>query len=241
MVVLWILGILAALIVLLLLLRIGVRISFGEELRVTAMAGPVKLQLLPKQEGKEKKPKKERPQKPKKEKKKPSEGEQTGKKKSLGLTFEDITGAIPAVWNAIKGALHHTRMRLKIDPMQLRITFGGEPDQVAKLYGWGCSAMWTVLPTLERLTRMPDPEVHLRMDYDAPKTKVEGEVGLSFQIRDLFRIGFAAAWPVLKWGIVFLKAKKKRDKAAAIAAATEQAAKASAQSAEQNDKNSKIA
>lgn len=233
MVVLWILGILAALILLLLFLRIGVRISFGEELRVTAMAGPVKLQVLPKQEGKEKKPKKE--------KKKPSEGEQTGKKKSLGLTFEDITGAIPAVWNAIKGALHHTRMRLKIDPMQLSITFGGEPDQVAKLYGWGCSAMWTVLPTLERLARMPDPEVHLRMDYDAPKTKVEGEVGLSFQIRDLFRIGFAAAWPVLKWGIVFLKAKKKRDKAAAIAAATEQAAKASAQSADQNDNNSKIA
>lgn len=240
MVVLWILGILAALILLLLFLRIGVRISFGEELRVTAMAGPVKLQLLPKQEGKEKKPKKEKPQKPKKEKKKP-EGEQSGekgKKKSLGLTFEDITGAIPAVWNAIKGALHHTRMRLKIDPMQLCVTFGGEPDQAAKLYGWGCSAIWTVLPTLERLTRMPDPEVHLRMDYDAPKTKVEGEVGLSFQIRDLFHIGFAAAWPVLKWGIVFLKARKKRDKAAAIVAATEQAAK---ESAEHSDKNSKIA
>lgn len=222
---LWILGILAGLILLLMFLRIGVRIFFGDELRIVAIAGPVKIQVLPKQEGKEKKPKKERPEKKKKE---PTNEKRAKKKQSL--TFEDITGAIPAVWNAIKGALHHTRLRLRIDPMTLNITFGGEPDQVAKLYGWGCSAMWTVMPALERLVRMPDPEIHLRMDYDAPKTKVEGEVALSFQIRDLFRIGFAAVWPVLKWGMVFLKAKKKRDKAAAIMAATEETAKISAES-----------
>ena len=54
MVALWILGILLLLIILLLLLRVGVRIRFGDELCVTATAGPIRLQLVPKPE-KEKK------------------------------------------------------------------------------------------------------------------------------------------------------------------------------------------
>ena len=49
---LWILGILAVLILLLLLLRVGVHVRFGDELYVTAMAGPVRLQLVPKPEKK---------------------------------------------------------------------------------------------------------------------------------------------------------------------------------------------
>ena len=50
MVALWILGILLLLIILLLLLRVGVRIRFGDELCVTATAGPIRLQLVPKPE-----------------------------------------------------------------------------------------------------------------------------------------------------------------------------------------------
>ena len=48
MVVLWILGILLALILLVLFLRVGVRIAFGDELRVIAVAGPLRLQIVPK-------------------------------------------------------------------------------------------------------------------------------------------------------------------------------------------------
>lgn len=47
MVALWILGILLALILLVLFLRVGVRIAFGDELRVTAAAGPVRIQIVP--------------------------------------------------------------------------------------------------------------------------------------------------------------------------------------------------
>ena len=65
---LWILGILAVLILLLLLLRVGVHVRFGDELYVTAMAGPVRLQLVPKPEKKEpEKPKTEKPPREKKE------------------------------------------------------------------------------------------------------------------------------------------------------------------------------
>lgn len=66
---LWILGILLALILLLLLLRVGVHVRLGDALCVTAMAGPVRLQLVPKPEKKKpEKPKKEKPVKEKPEK-----------------------------------------------------------------------------------------------------------------------------------------------------------------------------
>lgn len=69
MVALWILGILLLLILVLLLLRVGVRLQFSEELRVTAIAGPIRLQLVPEPERKKPdKPKKEKAPKKKKEK-----------------------------------------------------------------------------------------------------------------------------------------------------------------------------
>ena len=67
MVALWILGILLALILLVLFLRVGVRIAFGDELRVTAAAGPVRIQIVPSP------PKKPKKQKKHKEKKNPPE------------------------------------------------------------------------------------------------------------------------------------------------------------------------
>ena len=55
-----ILGVIAALIVVLLCLRVSAQISFGEELRVTAQIGPVKMQIIPPPE---KKPAKEKTEK----------------------------------------------------------------------------------------------------------------------------------------------------------------------------------
>lgn len=55
-----ILGVIAALIAVLLCLRVGVTASFGEELRVTAQIGPATVQIIPPPE---KKPAKEKPKK----------------------------------------------------------------------------------------------------------------------------------------------------------------------------------
>lgn len=212
MVVLWILGILLALLVVILLLRVGVVISFGEELSVQAKAGPVAIQLVPKPEKKRpkkpKKPKEKKPKKKKEEVSKPSDGEKKQKKK-LNITFEDIRTVVPAILEALVRGLRKTRRRLKIDPMRLSLIFGGDdPAQVAQSYGWASTAVWTFMPQLERVTRMPDPYIHLDVDYQSMKTRAEGQVGLSFQIRDLFAIGFAFAWPVLKWLPGFLKRQK---------------------------------
>ena len=207
---LWILGILVVLILLLLLLRVGVHVRFGDELYVTAAAGPVRIQLVPKPEKKEpEKPKKAKA--PKEKKEKPSEEKQ----KKLALTPGDIRSALPAVWESLKRGLRKTRQRLRIDPMRLSVCFGDDdPAQAAETYGWANVAMWTVMPELEKLTNMPDPHVHLETDFNARDTRVSGQVGLSFRIGDLLAIGFAFAGPALRWFMAFRKEKAAREKRA---------------------------
>lgn len=209
MVALWILGILLALILLVLFLRVGVRIAFGDELRITAVAGPLRLQIVPRPQ---RKPKKEKKPKEKSEEK-PQEDPK--EKKKLGLTPGDIRSALPYLWQSLKGALRKTRQRLRVDPLRLSLVLGGEPDPAAsaETYGWLSAAVWTFMPRLEELMRIPDPYIHLDVDYSAAETRAEGEVGLSFQIRDLFAIGFAFGIPVLKCLLRWKKEKKLREEA----------------------------
>lgn len=210
---LWILGILLALIVAALFLRVGVRIAFGDELRVTAVAGPLRLQIVPKPQ---RKPKKEKKPKKYKEKSEEKPQEAPKEKKKLGLTPGDIRSALPYLWKSLQGGLRKTRQRLRIDPMQVSVILGGEEDPAAsaETYGWISAAVWTFMPRLEELMRIPDPYIHLDVDYNARETRAEGEIGLFFQIRDLFAIGFAFGIPALKWLLRWKKEKKLREAAA---------------------------
>ena len=213
-----ILGVIAALIAVLLCLRVGVTASFGEELRVTAQIGPATVQIIPPPE---KKPAKEKPKKAAaKAEKKPKEK----KKPDIHLTLEDIRGGLHAVWQSIQGALRRAGKRIRIDPLRLSFVFGDEdPVNTAQWYGWANSAMWAVMPRLEEMIHMPDPRIHMEMDFTATETKISGTVGASYRIGDLLAIGFAALGPVLKFGIPFLKRQKAFKKAEAARLAAEQA------------------
>lgn len=206
-----ILGIAAALF-LLSLLRVGVRIAFGDELRVTAMAGPVRIQLLPRPD----KPEKEKPKKEEPSGEKKPEGEKK-KERRLDLTKEDVRTALPAVWEALKKGLGKTRQRLRIDPMQVSAVLGGaiDPAGAAELYGYVNAGMWTVMPQLERLMRIPDPRLHVEVDFDASELRLTGEVGVTLQIRDLLAIGLAFAKPVLRWYLAMQKRHSAQEKAQA--------------------------
>ena len=213
-----ILGVIAALIAVLLCLRVGVTASFGEELRVTAQIGPATVQIIPPPE---KKPAKEKPKKAAaKAEKKPKER----KKPDIHLTLGDIRGGLHAVWQSIQGALRRAGKRIRIDPLRLSFVFGDEdPVNTAQWYGWANSAMWAVMPRLEEMIHMPDPRIHMEMDFTATETKISGTVGASYRIGDLLAIGFAAFGPVLKFGIPFLRKQKAFKKAEAAKLAAEQA------------------
>lgn len=206
-----ILGILL-LLFLLSLLRIGIRAELGEETRLTVIAGPARIQVLPKAE----KPKREKKPKKKKAEAPPPPTEEK-KKKKLPLTARDVKTLLPAVWQSLKGGLRKTRQRLRIDPLTLSASLPGaeDPAGAAELYGYVNAGMWTVMPQLERLMRIPDPRLHVEVDFDASELRLTGEAGVTLQIRDLLAIGFAFAKPVLRWYLAMQKRHSAQEKAQA--------------------------
>ena len=216
-----ILGILLVLF-LLSLLRLGVRVEFTgslAETRVTVIAGPARIQLLPKPE------KPEKPQKEKKKKEKPAKAKaEGGEEKKLHLTKEDIKTALPALWECLKNGLRKTRQRLLIDPLELSAVLPGamDPAGAAELYGYINAGMWTVMPQLEQLTRIPDPGLHVEVDFDSEQLRLTGRLGVSLQIRDLFAIGWAFAKPVIRWLLAMRKRQSAAEKTRAAQSAAQQ-------------------
>ena len=191
----YILGGIVLLLLAIWLLRVSVEIAFGQELRVTAKIGPKKLTLLPKPEKRERAPKKKKKKAPAAEKKTEDKG-----KKKFPFTFEDIRSAAPVVFEALQKALRKIRCRMRVDPLDISITFAGDdPAKVAEMYGWANTAMWTMMPPLEQLIHIPDPHIHLGVDYNSFRMTAEGRVGVRFRIGDLIVIALTLAVPVLKW------------------------------------------
>ena len=128
---LWIIGGILLLLILLLLLRVGVHLRFGEQLELTVIAGPARIQLLPRPE------KTETEQKTKQKKKAKGEAQEekepAKQREKLSLSFEDIRSALPYLWEGLKRALARTRRRMRIDPLRLSVIFAGEdPAAVAQ-------------------------------------------------------------------------------------------------------------
>lgn len=200
----WILGILAGLILLLCLTRVGVLICFGEELSVTARLGCFRIQILPAEKRPPKREKK--PEKPPKAKKKPA-----GNRKPFPKpTLRDIRDAVKTLWPPLKKALNRTRRGVRIDPLELSVILGGaeEPADAAQLYGQLHGAVWSGMPVLEQLLVIPHPHIHLDVDFTAGETALRGRAGLSARIGTLLRIGFTVAVPALRWLLAYWKQHK---------------------------------
>ncbi len=214
------------------LLRIGAKAEFAGELentRLTVIAGPARIQVLPKPD------KPEKGEKAKKEKLTATKKEQEGngkKARKPALSAQDIRTLLPAAWEALKKGLRKTRQRLRIDPLELSAVLPGavDPAGAAELYGYINAGMWTVMPQLEKLTRIPDPHLHVEVDFDGERLKLSGRVGVTLQIRDLLAIGWAFAGPVLKWFMAMRKRQSAAEKEAAARAkaAEKKAAEAAA-------------
>lgn len=203
-VVLWILGVLLALIVLLCLTRVGVHAVFGDALLLDAKIGPFRIHILP---GKEPDKKKE------KRAKKPKEAKKTEEKEKKKTPFPkpslaDIREAVSVLWPPLKRALDRTRRGVRIHPMDLCVTLGGEEDPAAaaQLYGEAHAGVWAAMPVLERLIDIPEPHIHIGINFNTPETKLEGELGVTARIGTLLAVGATVAFPALKW---FLRYQKK--------------------------------
>ena len=185
-------------------LRLGVRVQFGESLAVAVKIGPKSIAIIPKPERKTKKPK---AKKPKQEKAAAAKPQKKASRPKMG--FWDIWELLKAVWQSVQRALRATGKRIRIDPLRLTVVFGGDdPCVVAEMYGAACSGMWSVMPRLEQMAQLPDPEIHLGVDFTAERIRAEGDIGIFFRVGDFFAIGASAAGPLLRWFIQFQKQQK---------------------------------
>lgn len=190
---LWILGILLFILLTVLVSRVGAEVAFGEETRVTLRLGLIRVQVLPRK-AKEKRAasKKKAPEKAK--------GKKKPKKETPKITASAVLEGFPQLWKILKKGLRMTRRRIRISPMKLWAVIGGEdPADTAILYGRLSAAMYAVVPILQELLRMPDPQIHLEPDLQGGESRAEGEVGASFLIWDLVIMGFACGIPLIKW------------------------------------------
>ena len=236
---LWILGIIGFLLFLLCMTRVGAwgKVS-GSELTLDIKFGVFRIHILSK---KAKKPN------PKKEAKKAAREAEAAAKKAaqkaekdaarakrkeerepfscktarLKELLADVREAVDAIWPPLKRGLKRIGKGIRIQPLQLSLTIGGQEDpaQAAQLYGYLHAAVWTVMPALEQLLTIPDPYLHVGMDFDSPDTKVEGEAGISIRVGTLIAVGFTVLIPALRWFLKWNKKKKQAQKPVKKAAA----------------------
>lgn len=211
MLALWILGILAAIVVALCLVPVGVRVRLtGRDAEVDLRLAWLSIRLYPQppeKAEKEKKPSKnakpaEQQPKPAEQKPKPAKP-----RPALHVSRADVLDAIRTLWPPLKRALERTRRGIRVSPMELRITLAGaeDPAEAAVRYGKVQAAVWTGMPVLENLLEIRDPYVGVRIDFNAQETRAEGTIGVSARIGTLLRAALGVGIPALRWLLRFRK------------------------------------
>lgn len=200
-----------AVLVLIGLIPVGVLARYNQDgTYLAAKLGLLKIRILPKKEGKKKKPKKEKPKKEKKKKK--AEAEKPGQtKKKSGLRSGGV-GGILELLDILSDTLGNLRRKLRVNELMLHVTYkGSDPARAAINYGRAWAAIGVITPCLERLFVIKKRDIQPVLDYDAPQLQVDVRAEFTMTIGRILALGLRA-------GLKFLKLivnKKKNDKGGA--------------------------
>lgn len=197
-----IIGVLLLIFLLIGFLRFGVIVSFGESLRVRLRVGVIRLTVCPR--GK------------KSGKTKPKEEAAAEKKKKAGkrpphprLTADELFELLEIVLEAFGSALRRGCRRVRIDPLELTVVFGGgDPASVARTFGTANALMYALMPRVEETFYIPDPSLHLRMDFGQERSTAAGVIGVSLRLCDVPAVLFTFGIPTAKWFLRFRKAHR---------------------------------
>ena len=164
------------------LIRIGGRVSYGQAgLFVTALAGPLKIQILPAKPKKTKKPRKPKKGKPpvaEKHKKEPPEG-RSG-------TLSRLMKLLPVVGQAC-GAL---KRKIRIDDLELELIWGGaDPAAIALGYGQANAALGMIWPILDNNFKVKRHSFQVGMDYGRTRPGAELAAALTLTIGQALTLG----------------------------------------------------
>ena len=199
----WILGVLVLLLLLLCRTRAGVLVTLGDALRVDVKLGWFRFQAVPGRE-RRKKPLKKR-------EKEPRAGGEAEKRSRSGPSLAEIRDAVRTLLPPLKRALARTCRGVRVEPLRLSLVLGGkeDPAAAAKLYGELNAAVWAGMPQLERLLDIPDPRVHMEVDFEAEENRAEGTLGVTIRIGTALAVGFGIAIPALRWLLRCMKTHRK--------------------------------
>ena len=183
--------ILAAL-VLISLIRVGVRAEYdGGQFTVHLRVGPAALRVYP---FKQKKKKPEKPKKPKPQKKR--EEAEPGNGEKLPLLWELLPVALRAA-----GSL---RRKISVDLLEVHILLAGsDPASVAVAYGSVNAIIGMVLPLLEQNFHIRQRDIRTAADFQRAHSEVRAKAALSLTVGQgvtfALRFGWQALSVLLRW------------------------------------------
>ena len=191
-----ILGVTLAVDILILLLRVGARLTLdGGGLTLRVIAGPVRLKLLPAGEEKAKKPKK--PKKPKKEepeKREPPAPEKEKKKPKIKITFELVSTVLKAVGEL----LGRLRRKISIDRLVLHYTVAAaDPADAAMTFGYASAGVNALMPVIENIFKVKERDVGAAVTFDTDQSEIFVDAQLTLAIWEILYI-VLAVWPPVK-------------------------------------------
>lgn len=198
---LMILGILILLAALLSRIRLGVRLTWAPgDLTAEASIGPVRIRLYPPVKHK----KENQPAPTAKETDQPQQKKRTSFPKP---TAADVRLALETLLPPLHRALERTRRGIRVTPLEISVTVGGgeDPAAAAQLYGRLHMAVWTVMPVVEQLVRIPDPSIHVGIDFDADTTVSSGKAGIFLTLGTLISVALQVGIPVIKFLTAYMK------------------------------------
>ncbi len=165
------------------LLRLGARIHYGrDDLRVTLIAGPARIQVLPARM-KEKHRRAKKQKKPKKEKKKkqakPEDAEKPG-------TAGRLMKLLPVAAEAAGKLLH----KIRIDELSLDITWGA-PDAASAAIGYGRAnaLLGMIWPLFDHNFKVKKHSFRVDVDYDLTEPNIILDAALTMTIGQLLAFG----------------------------------------------------
>ena len=202
-----ILLVIAALLIWLCLLRVGVRAAFSDNgITVDAKVGWLRFKAYPRQ--------KKHPQEKETKAKETKKAENTEKPKpAVKDIIAMVRSAVRELLPLLKRSLARIGRGIRIHPLQLYLVLGAADDPAAgaQLYGEVNAAVWTVMPALEQMIDIRNPYIQVDVDFDAPKAVLRGEAGLSIRIGTLLAAVFGIGIPALRWFLRMQKQQKKED------------------------------
>ena len=204
----WILlAVLALLILLSLVLRVGVLAGYGKEgAFVKIRVGPGYIKVYPL----EKDPEKEQKKKEKKAEKKAKKAEKEAKKPPKPKKKIDPGGALGMVREllpVVDDAAKKFGKKLQIDELDVILTWAGkDPADAAIRYGQAWAVAENLMSFLENCFVIKERQVEITVDFYREKSLIYIQAGLSLTPAQLTYIGLPAAVKGLK---IFLAHRKK--------------------------------